>query len=500
MSWSIINRTLALRVGAFLSMVQSWKGNCGGKGEERREKKKETSRRSGRKGVKSTRRMEAIAHAGLPTDDFGFLADLGFQESEYSNSEDGTCCVINEPKFLAPQAQQLLAALDTAFETHKRHASNWVFTRIEYFKPNKRVPALKNMRNKVAEKVPRWVINPNWEAENPNLQRLSRPFIDFAKDVMPHAKLVEQVIYAYEPGKRTYVDHLPGDKPGPTPTTTPAPAPAPAPIQAPNQAPAPSLVPAPAPAPAPTPAFNLPPRYGLQPSYGPLLPLFQQYAVQPAQDNFGPNSNPYLNFDELGAGTNFSMPPMEDFDRSFNLGQNLGAGHVQFPDPAHPFSFQGEMITYAAAAAEGVIAHEPVQAAPIPVQPALPNKPTRDPTPENQQAETAAPQVQATRTSTQSRKSTFKVVAAAEEAVEAAAEEAAKAAVAAPDSDTNVLVPKFKKTKKARKGKKGTTSKGKKGVLVGDEVNDSEPVPGHLRLPKHLQGVTKITFMKLQGE
>ncbi|KAG8743468.1 hypothetical protein FRC12_015046 [Ceratobasidium sp. 428] len=50
-------------------------------------------------------------------DDFRFLADPGFQESKHSDSEDGTRCVISEPKFLAPKAKELLAALDVAFET-----------------------------------------------------------------------------------------------------------------------------------------------------------------------------------------------------------------------------------------------------------------------------------------------------------------------------------------------------------------------------------------------
>ncbi|KAG8723230.1 hypothetical protein FRC09_004165 [Ceratobasidium sp. 395] len=69
-------------------------------------------------GVKKVQDVEnGLALTGLPTDDFGFLADPGFQESEYSDSEDDTRCVINEPKFLAPKAEELLAALDVAFET-----------------------------------------------------------------------------------------------------------------------------------------------------------------------------------------------------------------------------------------------------------------------------------------------------------------------------------------------------------------------------------------------
>ncbi|KAG8722279.1 hypothetical protein FRC09_006526 [Ceratobasidium sp. 395] len=68
----------ALMTCAFLSMVALWKWNCGGKGEERREKKKGISRRSGCKG-KSARRMEANALTGLSMELFGFLTDPGSQ-------------------------------------------------------------------------------------------------------------------------------------------------------------------------------------------------------------------------------------------------------------------------------------------------------------------------------------------------------------------------------------------------------------------------------------
>ncbi|KEP45145.1 hypothetical protein V565_311540, partial [Rhizoctonia solani 123E] len=191
-----------LRLGAFATMRDAWKANQDGKGEEREKKRNTTSRHGQRKATKADNRMQALVKSDLPLDDFGFLADPGFQSPSHSDSENDKRLEIQDPSFRSDEVRKLLLSFDKAHNTHKRRTGNPRYTIIEYAKSNVPVPAL----TKTEGKVPLWAVPKEWLTDNPKLERASRGNIDYKKSQMPHVDKVNEYLHIYEADEREYLD------------------------------------------------------------------------------------------------------------------------------------------------------------------------------------------------------------------------------------------------------------------------------------------------------
>ncbi|KAG8776640.1 hypothetical protein FRC12_000803 [Ceratobasidium sp. 428] len=256
----------------FATMRDAWNRNKEGKGEEAREKKNRRTRRALRKSAKSDRRKKALGESELELGSFEFLVDPGFQSSEHSDVDDTTLCVVQEPAFRANQVNQLLDALDVGFTSGKQKAGNRQFTKIQHRVVNIPVPRLK----KTASKVPSWAIDSEWGKNQPAVERISRPHINFRATQMPQGPTVDQFLYEYEPDPRDYVlAESPADH-GSAPASAAAaatlasarsrPPPARAPVVSPVE-----LAPAPAPTAVPAPASEPTLRSKVEPKSAPAL-------------------------------------------------------------------------------------------------------------------------------------------------------------------------------------------------------------------------------------
>ncbi|KAG8733849.1 hypothetical protein FRC10_012111 [Ceratobasidium sp. 414] len=129
--------------------------NQDGKGAERKVKRNGDTRCANRKGAKPKRRRAALDKSGLDVDKFGYLADTGFQSSDYSDSENKKRCVVNVPRYRAAQVNQLLGALDIKQNSMKKRTGNPGYTQFDYRSVGVPVPPLKTDGSKVLG----WAVN-----------------------------------------------------------------------------------------------------------------------------------------------------------------------------------------------------------------------------------------------------------------------------------------------------------------------------------------------------
>ncbi|KAG8696829.1 hypothetical protein FRC08_006910 [Ceratobasidium sp. 394] len=190
----------ALSTGGFASMKTAWEKNRDGKGDVWMDNKKRATRRTARKTAKGGRRGTELKSSGLDIEAFGFLAEPAFQSSEYSDAEDKTLCVIQEPAYRTDRVIQILDAIDVGYKAKKKRAGNQYFTKLRYCSVNVQVPLLRN-----GLKVPGYVIDGDWKKGNKDLERRSRPYIDSRATEMPQNLEVDQYVHEHEPNKRKYL-------------------------------------------------------------------------------------------------------------------------------------------------------------------------------------------------------------------------------------------------------------------------------------------------------
>ncbi|QRW24946.1 hypothetical protein RhiXN_06895 [Rhizoctonia solani] len=126
-------------------MFRVWKKYQGdaGKGREWLDKRRMLNRRQSRKDAKAKSCMAALKGLGLEVGGFKFTGDPGFQSSEYSDPDDQSRRVVQEPEYRIAKLVQFLGALDIAYKDNKKQCGNQKVTRRDFDKVNNNVPKLK---------------------------------------------------------------------------------------------------------------------------------------------------------------------------------------------------------------------------------------------------------------------------------------------------------------------------------------------------------------------
>ncbi|KAG9126394.1 hypothetical protein FRC07_003578 [Ceratobasidium sp. 392] len=493
----------ALPTGAWGLMVQAWKENRDGKGEEVRQNKNRNSRRGGRKKEKAKRHMGSIKRSGLPVDKYGWMGDYELQSSEHSDPGDKSHITIVTRECISPEVSKIADAFDVEHEAQKTRPGKPVYTRVDRVLTNQKLKMSKG------QKVPLWATRPGWIERNPTLERLSRPFIDSELKTMPNTKKVARFVHDHEPEERVYISKNPaptfkGSAPEfdpvlPVPVANP-------PAAAPDVQPAaqPIAQPAIQPNPAHVPGQ---PTFPYYPSYTQQLAHYglDRY-VAPAEQNdaYGLFSGNMAGYglplpDYMLGGNGFDAAPGAKVDLShpFNIedGSTFDAimAHVQDatadnlapqPDPT------GNGTSNSTSANDPPIA-KPADHTPVP------------------SAEIAAPTGKPAqqRLSGRRRQATAKAAAMEEAAAEekAAKEKAAPMETTAAEKASTSQEATTLKPKLSKKAKKKLAAIGKGAREVGNEKklgkdDNRAPTPGPSRAPFSISEIQRIKFKKLPGE
>ncbi|QRW20898.1 hypothetical protein RhiXN_05887 [Rhizoctonia solani] len=186
---------VVVKNGVYATMLRVWKKYQGdaGKGREWSDKRRMLNRRQSRKDAKAKSRMAALKGSGLEVGGFKFTGDPGFQSSEYSDPDDQSRRVVQEPEYRVAKLVQFLGALDIAYKDNKKQCGNQKVTRRDFNKVNNDVPKLKK------GKIPAWAVDKEWERTNPKACKQSAKRIDSDLDEIPKKKNSTNLLIADTP-------------------------------------------------------------------------------------------------------------------------------------------------------------------------------------------------------------------------------------------------------------------------------------------------------------
>ncbi|QRW24942.1 hypothetical protein RhiXN_06891 [Rhizoctonia solani] len=226
---------VVVKNGVYATMLRVWKKYQGdaGEGREWLDKRRMLNRRQSRKDAKAKSRMAALKGSGLEVGGFEFTGDPGFQSSKYSDPDDQSRRVVQEPKYRVAKLVQFLGALDIAYKDNKKRCGNQKVTRRDFDKVNNNVPKLKK------GKIPAWAVDKEWERTNPKACKQLAKRIDSDLDEIPQEEKFNKFIDRYTPQPREYLSPLP--LPLPLPSPSPLPSPLPSRSNAPADTPVPSI-------------------------------------------------------------------------------------------------------------------------------------------------------------------------------------------------------------------------------------------------------------------
>ncbi|KAF8751164.1 hypothetical protein RHS01_08805, partial [Rhizoctonia solani] len=167
---------VVVKNGVYATMFCVWKKYQGdaGKGREWLDKRRMLNRRQSRKDAKAKSCMAALKGLGLEVGGFKFTGDPGFQLSKYSDPDNQSCRVVQEPKYQIAKLVQFLGALDIAYKdnhctrsyhatVNKKQCGNQKVTRRDFDKVNSNVPKLKK------GKIPAWATKSPKKKNSTNL-------------------------------------------------------------------------------------------------------------------------------------------------------------------------------------------------------------------------------------------------------------------------------------------------------------------------------------------
>ncbi|CEL58715.1 hypothetical protein RSOLAG1IB_12185 [Rhizoctonia solani AG-1 IB] len=192
----------ALITGAFQTAKQAYMDNLDGKGDTKKGKKNESSRKGGRRSAKAKARTDIIEASELPVEEFGFLGDFGYASPAFSDRDSNgksNRLVVYEPLFRTKEVTEILLAIDRAHVSQRARTGNSPFSRIEYAQVHTETPKMKKY------KIPMWSIPDDYETKYPEQFKQLRTRIDFNKTVMPYPENVNSFLRAYEADGRTYI-------------------------------------------------------------------------------------------------------------------------------------------------------------------------------------------------------------------------------------------------------------------------------------------------------
>ncbi|KAG8727865.1 hypothetical protein FRC11_012286, partial [Ceratobasidium sp. 423] len=193
----------ALVSGVFQSIKEAYARNLDGKGEEKKEKRNEKSRRGARRKSKCANCLEMIKKSKLPVEGFGFLADIGYASPDFSDRETNKNkkrLRVHEPLFRSKDVNELVLALDRAHVSKRACTGNLQFDLIEYAKVDTGAPKMKSY------KIPIWSIPPDFKKNYPMQFDDLSPMINFNKTEMPNVEEVKGYLHAFKAKDHTYID------------------------------------------------------------------------------------------------------------------------------------------------------------------------------------------------------------------------------------------------------------------------------------------------------
>ncbi|KAF8699494.1 hypothetical protein RHS03_07179, partial [Rhizoctonia solani] len=206
---------VVVKNGVYATMFCVWKKYQGdaGEGREWSDKRRMLNRRQSRKDAKAKSRMAALKGSGLEVGGFEFTGDPGFQSSKYSDPDDQSRRVVQEPKYRIAKLVQFLGALDIAYKDNKKRCGNQKVTRRDFDKVNNNVPKLKK------GKIPAWAVDKEWERTNPKACKQLAKRINSDLDKIPQEEKFDKFIDRYAPQPREYLS----PSPSPFPSASPSP-------------------------------------------------------------------------------------------------------------------------------------------------------------------------------------------------------------------------------------------------------------------------------------
>ncbi|KAF8674659.1 hypothetical protein RHS04_07280 [Rhizoctonia solani] len=213
---------VVVKNGVYAMMFCVWKKYQGdaGKGREWSDKRRMLNRRQSWKDAKAKSCMTGLKGLGLEVGGFKFTGNPGFQSSKYSDPDNQSCRVVQEPKYRIAKLVQFLGALDIAYKDNKKQCGNQKVTRRDFDKVNNNVPKLKK------GKIPAWAVDKEWERTNPKACKQLAKQINLDLDKIPQEEKFNKFIDWYAPQPREYLSPLPSPFPlaSPSPSKSNAPA------------------------------------------------------------------------------------------------------------------------------------------------------------------------------------------------------------------------------------------------------------------------------------
>ncbi|KAF8695820.1 hypothetical protein RHS03_07887, partial [Rhizoctonia solani] len=217
---------VVVKNGVYATMFCVWKKyqEDAGKGREWLDKRRMLNRRQSQKDAKAKSCMAALKGSGLEVRGFKFTGNPGFQLSKYSDPDNQSHCVVQEPEYQIAKLVQFLGALDIAYKDNKKQCRNQKVMRWDFNKVNNNVPKLQK------GKILAWAVDKEWERTNPKACKQLAKQIDSDLDKIPQEEKFNKFIDWYAPQPWEYLSPLPSPFPSASPLPSKSSAPANTPV------------------------------------------------------------------------------------------------------------------------------------------------------------------------------------------------------------------------------------------------------------------------------